>query len=309
LRISKAIYLKGEPIELRLISNRPNAVAVLSIAKGFEILLSQTVRLRNGKAYVVLPYRPEFNDVLSISALMSGAGNPNLANSRSVIYPRDNELKVDVALDRTQYRPGDEATARFRALTGEGLPVESALGISVVDRAVEERARTNGEFGSIRHHDFVRSYLQDSQNVAGITVRDLRKLDVTQPISAELQLAAEILLLNGGYQPRAETSGDSNYDQRYIFNDLMQQTLRPLRASLDSHYDKTREYPRDRESLDRILNIAEIKFEDLRDPWGNNFRVEFTTSRERDYLNLLCAGADKKFGTADDFPIPINGWF
>ena len=308
LRMSKAIYLKGEPIELRLISNRPNAVAVLSVAKGFEILLSQTVRLRNGKAYVVLPYRPEFNDVLSISALIIGERDSNSANSRSVIYPHDPELKLDVALDRAEYRPGDEATARFRALTGEGLPVESVLGISVVDRAVEERARTNGEFGSIRRHDFVRSYLQDSQNVAGITERDLRKLDVKQPISAELQLAAEILLLNGGYQPRAETSGDFNYDQQRIFNDLTQRTLRPLRVALDRHYDKTGEYPRNREALDRILNIAELKFDDLRDPWGNSFHAEFSTSRERDHFNVQSAGADKKFGTADDFPIYITGW-
>ncbi|HQR33811.1 MAG TPA: MG2 domain-containing protein, partial [Blastocatellia bacterium] len=308
LRMSKAIFLKGEPIELRLISNRPNAVAVLSVAKGFEILLSQTVRLRNGKAYVVLPYRPEFNDVLSISALIIGERDSNSANSRSVIYPHDHELKLDVALDRAEYRPGDEATARFRALTGEGLPVESALGISVVDRAVEERARTNGEFGSRQRHDFVRSYLQDSQSVAGITVRDLQKLDVTQPISAELQLAAEILLLNGNYQPRPQTSGDFNYDQQRIFNDLTQRTLRPLRVALDRHYDKTGEYPRNRESLDRILNIAELKFDDLRDPWGNSFRAEFSTSRERDHFNVQSAGADKKFGTADDFPIYITGW-
>lgn len=308
LRMNKAIYLKGEPIELRLVSNRPNAVAVLSVAKGFEILHSQTVRLRNGRAFVVLPYRPEFNDVLSISALLSGERDSGQANFRSVIYPRDNELKVDVALDRAEYRPGDEATARFRALTGEGLPVESALGVSVVDRAVEERARTNGEFGSMRGHDFVRSYLQDSQNVAGITVRDLRKLDVKQPISAELQLAAEVLLLNGGYQPRAETSGDFNYDQQRVFNDLTQRTLRPLRLALDRHYDKTGEYPRNRESLDRILNIAELKFDDLRDPWGNSFRAEFGTSSERDYFNVQSAGADKKFGTADDFPIYITEW-
>ncbi|MGH9802626.1 MAG: hypothetical protein ACRD82_19850, partial [Blastocatellia bacterium] len=136
LRLNKVIYTKGEPIELRLVSNQPNAVAVLSVVKGFEVLHSQIVRLRNGRAFVVLPYRPEFNDELSLSAIVSGEGNPNFANCRLVMYPHDRELKLDVSLDRAEYRPGNEATARFRALTGEGLPAESVLGVSVVDRAV-----------------------------------------------------------------------------------------------------------------------------------------------------------------------------
>ncbi len=307
LRMSKAIYLKGEPIELRLISNQPNAVAVLSVAKGVEVLHSQIVRMRNGRAFVVLPFRPEFNDVLSISAIPEG-NSGSRQHSRSVIYPYDHELKLDVALDRAEYRPGDEATARFRALTGEGLPVESALGVSVIDRAVEERARTNSEFGSVRRHDFVRSYLQDSQSVAGITVRDLRKLDVSQPISAELQLAAEVLLLNGGYQPRVETSGDFSNDQRQVFRELIDRNLRGLRIALGRQHDKTGEYPRDRETLDRILTIAELNFEELRDPWGNAFRPQFSASREYDYFSLQCAGADKKFDTRDDFPIYISQW-
>ncbi|MGH9799470.1 MAG: carboxypeptidase-like regulatory domain-containing protein, partial [Blastocatellia bacterium] len=178
----------------------------------------------------------------------------------------------------------------------------------VVDRAVEERVRTNGEFGSARQHDFVRWYLQDSGNVAGITVRDLRKLDVSQPISAELQLAAEVLLLNKGYQPPARTSSDFNYDQRQVFKDLIDSNLKPMRFALGRQYGRNGEYPRDRESLDRILNLAELRFDELRDPWGGGFRAEFDTLRESDRFSLLCAGTDKKFGTVDDFPVFIAAW-
>ncbi|MFN0107638.1 MAG: MG2 domain-containing protein [Blastocatellia bacterium] len=308
LRMNKAIYLKGEPIEVQLIANQPNAVAVLSVIKEFEILHSQLVRMRNGKAFVVLPYQAEFNDLLSISAIPEGSGNGR-QNSRSIIYPRDRELNLGISFDRAEYRPGDDARVRLRALTGEGVPVESALGVTVIDRGVEERVRTNGDFGgAIGQHNFVKNYLRESNIVAGVSVRDLRKLDVSQPISAELQLAAEVLLLNGGYQPRVETSGDFNSNQQYVFQELIQQTLRPLRAALNRHYERTNEYPRDRESLDRILNIAELGGDKLRDPWGNNFRAEFSSSRERDYLSLQCAGADKKFGTADDFSTFVDGW-
>ncbi|MFN0107640.1 MAG: MG2 domain-containing protein, partial [Blastocatellia bacterium] len=307
LRMNKAIYLKGEPIEVQLISNQPNVVAVFSVMKEFEILHSQLVRMRNGKAFVVLPYRPEFNDVLSISAIPEGSGSDG-QNSRSIIYPRDRELNLGISFDRAEYRPGDDATVRFRALTGEGLPVESALGVKVIDRAVEERARTNGDLGgAIGQHDFVKNYLRESNSIAGISVRDLRKLDLSQPISAELQLTAEVLL-HGGYQPRVVNSGDFNSDQQYVFRELIQEMLRPLRAALNRHYERTNEYPRDRESLNRILKIAGLGGDQMRDPWGMEFRTEFGSARERDYLSLKCAGADKKFGTADDFSTSVDGW-
>lgn len=306
LHPNKTLYAKGEPIELSLASNRPNAIAVLSVTKGFEVLHSQLVRLRNGRAFVVLPYRPEFNNELSLSAFPDGE-NSSRNNSHSVMYPRDGELKFNLSLDRSEYHPGDEATARFRALTAEGLPVESVLGVSVVDRAVDERVRTNGEFGS-RRYDFVRWYLQDSGSIAGISTRDLRKLDMSQPISADLQLVAEMLLRDGNYQPHVETSSDFSSDPLSLFKDVIDNNLRPLRFALGKQYDRNGEYPRNRETLDRILTIAELKLEDVRDPWGTQFRPVFITVRERDFFSLQCAGADKKFETEDDFTIPAASW-
>jgi len=309
---NKAIYRAGEPMEIRLTASKPNASVVLNVTREFQVLHSQFVQLRNGRAFVVLPYRSEFRDGLTIS-VTSGDDEyccENYPGARpQVMYPRDRELKLDVRLSAAQYRPGDDARASFRVLDPAGRPVESALGVSIVDRAVEERARTDSEFSRNRNHfSFFNQYAGSNETIAGVTLRDLQKLDLTQPISPELQLAAEILLRDGGYVPKVESSEEYSRNQQQVFGELTRQHFVPLQDALDKHLQKNSEYPKNRASLDDILNIAEISFDGLRDPWGVAYRAEFRTERERDHFNALSAGADKKFGTADDFTAFNHNW-
>ncbi|HMX25178.1 MAG TPA: MG2 domain-containing protein, partial [Blastocatellia bacterium] len=309
----KAIYRPGEPLEIRLTASEPNTSAVLNLTRDFQILHSQFVQLRNGKATVTLPYRREFKDALTISAAGSDEDGSccgrSVNQSRSVIYPRDRELKLDVRLSAEQYRPGDDARASFRVLDSAGRPVESALGVSVVDRAVEARARTDSEFSRNRNRfSFFGQYFGDNESIAGVTFRDVQKLDLTQPISEDLQLAAEILLRDFGYAPKVETGDDYSRNQEHVFSKLTERQFAPLREALDKHSKKFGDYPKDRASLDKILNIAEINFDNLRDPWGNPYRAEFSTERERDIVRALSAGADKKFDTADDFTAFNHSW-
>ncbi|MEP7338041.1 MAG: MG2 domain-containing protein [Acidobacteriota bacterium] len=308
----KAVYRAGEAIEVYLAASKSNVAVVLNVSRELQVLHSQLVRLRNGKAFVVLPYRTEFKDELTISvAGDDGEGDAccnDYHNGRHrVIYPRDHELKLDVRMSAAEYRPGEEARASFRVLDANGRPVESALGVSVIDRAVEERARTDSEFGERRHYGFA-SQLFNSQSLAGFTVRDLCKLDLSQPVPDELQLIAEILLREGGYIPRVESSEQYLRDQQRVFSALTQRQFTPLQGALNKQLQKTGEYPRDRTSLERILNVAEINFEVLRDPWGVPYRTGFGTERERDYFTAISAGADKKFDTGDDFTAFSKSW-
>lgn len=309
----KAIYRPGEPLEIRLTASQPKTSAVLSLTREFQVLHSQFVQLRNGKATVILPYRGEFKDALTISAVGSDEDGSccgrNGNQSRSVIYPRDRELKLDVRLSAQQYRPGDDARADFRVFAPNGRPVESALGVSIVDRAVEERARTDSEFSRNRNRfSFFGQYFGDNESIAGVTLRDLQKLNLTQPISEDLQMAAEILLRDFGYIPKVETGEEYSRNQQYVFRELTERQFAPLREALDKHSKKFGEYAKDRASLDKVLNIAEINFDKLRDPWGNPYRTDFSTERERDLFSAISAGADKKFDTGDDFTAFNHSW-
>jgi hypothetical protein len=311
----KAIYRPNEPVEVQIKSNAENALAILSVTRDLEVVHSQAVKLRGGKAFVVIPYRPAFSGEVGVAVTVEAADADGeyhstraSSDSRAVMYPRDRELKLDVRMSATEYRPGDDGRASFRVTTAEGRPLESVLGVTVIDQAVEERARTDNEFNGRRHYNFTGYYLDTGSGLAGVTVRDLRKLDVTQPISAELQLIAEILLLEYGYQPRIETSSEYQRDPKEVFKVFIGRQFMSVSHSLDEYFEKTGEYPLSRAALNDILRFDKINFDAMLDPWGTPYLASFTAEREFDYLHAISAGADKKFNTADDFTAFTKSW-
>jgi hypothetical protein len=313
VQTNKTLYRAGEPIEVQLVSNQSDVTAVLTVSQETRAIYSQVVRLRNGRAFVVIPYRREFSDEVLISAYADNGPDNEYdvyrSYSRSVLFPRDRELKLNVKLDRAEYRPGEEARASFRVTTADGRPMESALGVAVIDRAVEERARTDQEFSGRRgFYDFIGAYLNMHEGLAGVTRRDLNRLDLAQPLPDGLELVAEILLRNHGYTPRVFSSDRFTRDQRRVFSYLIEQQFGTLRESLRSQYHDTGAYPTDQTALRRFLNEVGVGFDELRDPWGLPYRTSFITVRERDVLKIICAGADKKFDTEDDFAAFETGW-
>jgi hypothetical protein len=309
IETGKTIHREGEPIEIQIVANRPLPSAILSVSQDLQILHSQAVRLRNSRAFVVLPWRKEFKDVLSVNVFSEMNGEEFRSISRSVIYPRDRELRLNASLNRPVYRPGEEARANFRVLSPDGRPVEGALGVAVIDRAVEERARADREFsGRGFYYDYLASYFDGYDKLAGFSVRDLRKLDLSKPLPAGLDIVAEVLLHGDVYWPRLYTGSRYNTDQRAIFSSVIDAALQPVETALKLHYDGTGEYPQDEDSLRRILKAGHKDFDSLLDPWDRPHRAEFSTERDTDVLKINCSGADKKFGTADDFTAMKTGW-
>lgn len=303
---NRTLYRAGEPIEVQLVSNQADVTAVLSVSQQMQTLHSQVVRLRRGRAFVVIPYRREFSDEVLISAHADSETGDEYrdyySSSRSVLYPRDRELRLKVKLDRAEYRPGEEAQAVFRVTSADGRPLAGALGVTVIDRAIEERARTDQEFSGRRgFYDFIGAYLSAYDSLAGVTRRELNKLNLAQPLPDGLELVAEILLRDRGLAPRVFSSDRYSRNQRWVFNPLIEPQLSPVRTTLDARYQKTGEYPRQQATLRQMLSAAGISADELRDPWGVPYRASFATVREHDVFNLISAGADKQFETADDF--------
>ncbi len=307
---NKTLYRAGEPLEIELTSNVSNASAILSVMRDLQLVHSQAVRLRKGRAFVVLPYRAEFKDELTIS-VQGGEGeinNEHFRGSRRVLYPRDRELKLDVRLDKTSYRPGEEARTTLRVLTPAGRMVESALGVSIIDQAVLERARTDQEFGTRRgRQDYLRSYLGEYDSFAGVTKRELLKLDLSRPLPDGLELIAEILLREGGYEPRL-LGDESLRSQQTVFDGLLTAQLKPVDAVLQSGRVPIGEHPTSPLAFKKLLAQAGINFDELRDPWGTGYHASFLVRNDHDVVELLSAGADKRFDTADDFTVKEWRW-
>ena len=85
---------------------------------------------------------------------------------------------------RDTYRPGEDAQLNFSVRSAEDRSQESALGVVVLDQAVVERFRTDQEFGgqSYGFDNAIQRFLGFEDQLAGVSVRDLQRLDTSRPI-------------------------------------------------------------------------------------------------------------------------------
>jgi hypothetical protein len=312
----KALYRAGEPIKARLTSNLPRSNWIVDLTRGSRLLATRAVQLKEGHADIAFPFDQEFGDELMIVAYPAfGEGRDawNEAGVARVLYPRDRELKVDVKFDQASYRPGDEARVDLRALTPQGRAAESALGVVIFDKAVEERTRTDQEFSgrSFGFYDCFRDLLGAGDSLAGFTRRDLDRIDLSKPLPEGLELVAEILLNQHDYgydRPEFFGSDEFETDPAWVFRHAISAKLKPLEDALDSQYKSKSIYPVDETTLRRQTLLAGIEFDELRDPWGTPLRPKFSVGGAYDLFDLISAGPDKRFDTDDDFSAFSKSW-
>lgn len=307
IQTNKSIYRPGEAIEVLVTATGQPARLFIDVAQNWKLIHSQTIPLRNGRGRFTLPFMPAYTDEVTIAAYGDTASRTFVAGARTVLFPKPNGLMLDVKPNRSQYRPGEEASVEFLVRRGDGQPAESALGVSVIDRAVEERARTDAEFtgGFNLARAFYRLWGYE-QAIAGITRRDLERVDLTKPIPDDLQLLAEILLLRRGYYPEKTRGSIGSAHQE--FQHIIDAQIEPLRAALESRYARKQQYPTNVAMLTRELAEFGLDFAQMRDPWGVGYIPKFSVSNDRDALRLFSAGPDKRVGTADDFTVAELDW-
>jgi hypothetical protein len=304
----KLIYSPGDPITILVTSSRPELNAVVDVAHDNNILSSQTVQLHDGRASLTIPYKPEFKDQIAIAAYQDFAESQSMISTRTVLFPVDRELKVEAQPTAVSYRPGAEAQVNLRVRGAGEHPEASALGLVVVDKAVEERFRSDRGYG-LGFYGSMQSILGNDDEVAGLTLKDIQRSFLARQMTGDLELVAEVLLnQHRNYYPIFFGNDSYEKDQQKVFGDSVRQQIAEMKAALVTRYLKTGEYPNSAETLQRELAVLGIDFDKLRDPWGNPFRAVFSIERENEVLSLSTAGPDKRFGSADDLTIEASRW-
>lgn len=314
----KALYRAGEPIAVTVESSKKSAELVVQAETRTQVIDSRVVRLQQGRAAFTIPYSAEMREDVAIFAYDLARAEARVHwyfwetafGSRTVLYPQKHGLNLSVQFDHASYKPGQEAQARLRVRRIGGSGTESALGISIVDSAVEARARTELEFGRSGGWDRSRGFWFRYDTIAGVTREDLNNVDLTEPIPPDFDLLAEVLLSTGGHNFGMEVQNSASDEAaEYVFRSEMAKALDPLFAAFKQAAERTGEYPHDDKALDALLAKEGIVRSSLHDPWGLNYRAEFSAASEReDKLAFISAGPDKTFGTADDFEAKSTSW-
>ncbi|MDM7921421.1 MAG: MG2 domain-containing protein, partial [Pyrinomonadaceae bacterium] len=208
----KTIYKPGEEIEVRIATSIKRGMAYVDVVSGWSVVDSRFVQIKDGRGRLKIPYRNSFKGELTIAAFIEDPEDTDelVHTSRGVVFPFKQGVTVEANFDKAVYKPNEDVKLDIGVKDVGGNALESALGVVVVDRAVEERARTDAEFGGT----FSRfgSWLGYGKGFGSVNIKDINELDLRKPISPEMQLVAEVMLHDAYYSPNVFRS-ESFYDE------------------------------------------------------------------------------------------------
>ena len=220
---NKTLFKQGDPIDVSIRTNTPDETFIVDAVQDFRTIASQRIRIHGGYgALEFLPNEAFQNEVKIVAYALGVATNDSafdstISGERTVFFPKDDELKVDVKLAKASYKPGDDATAYLRVTGADGEEEKTVVGLAVVDEAVEQLEKTESEFGPAYSGGGYWSPRENPEEIAGIAERDLMKLDMSRPIPEGLDLVAEVLLRDGSTGLNTFDRDSQPHDLRKMF--------------------------------------------------------------------------------------------
>lgn len=304
----KPLYGPGESIRATVESSTDNSFANLEVIHDGVVLRTFHMRIsKNKKTTIVVPVAPDVRgEVHLIAYSLSGRENQNYRVPQAmltVLYPEDRELKVTLHPSKNVYRPG-EAVEVNAHVSGASGAASGALGVTVIDKAVEERIRTDAEFDD-RWGRYWWNWAQwgYGDSIAGVTLRDLNRIDATRPLPAGFDLVAEALL-DSRYYPEMNLEGFSSDDhEEVILREAMDKSLAPLAKAMREKNFPSGLLPSPAVAVKNFAAEAGLPKEILLDSWGQEYAVEFEVQGSYFQLRFTSAGPDKKPGTPDDIAL------
>jgi A-macroglobulin TED domain/Alpha-2-macroglobulin family/Carboxypeptidase regulatory-like domain/MG2 domain/A-macroglobulin receptor binding domain/Alpha-2-macroglobulin bait region domain len=306
----KALYRSGDPIDVSLTSDDANATVEVGADSQWRFIASQMVHLHDGKAAITLGASDQFEGPVTIYAYELGKrpkgyfGDTYAQGTHTVLFPHDTSLKVDVRMSKSTYRPGEEAEANFHVQSADGGSAESALGIVAVDKAVEERERSDADLQNPWQYVAFSTDWSDSFNLSGVSRADLNKIDLSKPLPPGFDLLAEILLQSGADMGQFDDSGGEP-NLHTLFSSAIDPPLAPVLAALRAQIEKDSN-PEGANGIREFLGTTNLG--DLQDPWGTAYGVAIEPSGTDYKISITSAGPDQKMGSGDDFEVASEAW-
>ena len=135
LRAERATYEVGETLRLEALLTGDATTVYLDVARARQLVSTLAAPVVDGRAVFALDLDAALVGALELRAYALLPDGGTVADSRIVVVDAPRRVTVDVTADQAQYRPGE--TARLRVETArDGAPVQSVLGIAVIDASV-----------------------------------------------------------------------------------------------------------------------------------------------------------------------------
>jgi A-macroglobulin complement component/alpha-2-macroglobulin family protein/MG2 domain-containing protein/A-macroglobulin receptor len=135
LRTGAPVYEAGDTAAVEVIAPGARQVFLDVIQEG-QTILTRTLRVKEGRATMALDLPVEVAGTLKLHAYRLGDWGEWIGRDLLLIVRAAKQLEVAVTTDRDVYRPGEDATLRFRVTDEHGEALPAALSLAGVDEAV-----------------------------------------------------------------------------------------------------------------------------------------------------------------------------
>lgn len=309
LSLDEALLEPGRPIRAHYRAAAPDGAAVrLELLSDSQALCSTASVLSARSASLELEVPRAAAGTLLLRALhFDGAGRPLGGDVRLVLVSPPGDIDLTVSADQAVYGPRDTAALTFRAKDRMGRPAIAALSAVAVDKGLElfgleqpgiERAvaRLGPSWAKVE------TPVPDWAREALLAAGDRRRLELLASAAA---LSLEL--------PKpSETGPERLTAARRAFTAQLQRRADALGKALSTYYREKKAARGKAMTTDALIAGGAFAADQLVDPWGLAVRPTWKPDAEccEHGFELISAGADGRFGTADDVAVAaeFSGW-
>ena len=307
LRTDKSILKVGEKLQLTGICAGKSGSLFIDIIKSKQTIFTDTVQLKKGKAVLSFEASPDMAGTLEVHAYRILPSEEIVRDVRSIIVLPADDLKIKANLDQLEYKPGQEAKVQFQVTDSSQRPVACALGLAIVDESVFALSELQPGLERI-YFTLEKELMEPKYEIHGLTPTGLIQEEQRAPLTENHQRMAGMILAS--FDRQTEFSLDVNaYQDKLakietkVLEDIQKKSDK-LRKALQSYRRDTGKELTTSDSTSELVSRNYLSASDLKDPWGTDYKLETYGQKNYAYFNLVSAGPDKKFGTADDLNNP-----
>jgi hypothetical protein len=149
ISVAHTLLKPGQPIEAALHGPVGSTIDV-EVLSDDGVLAQLQVRMRHAEEPLTIAANTAFHGLIGLQAYSMNSDEEGYRWHRStgykaVLYPEDRELKLKLTGLQPSYLPGAEVEAGLAIHDASGSAAPGALGVAVIDTAVEQRAETEEE--------------------------------------------------------------------------------------------------------------------------------------------------------------------
>jgi 5-hydroxyisourate hydrolase-like protein (transthyretin family) len=150
LRADRAAYVVGETMHLVALTPVQSGSVYLDIVKAGQTLSTRSAPVQDGKAEFAVDVTPDLYGTLELHAYKVLLDGTIVRDTRLVVVDAPNDVDIAIAADKDTYLPGEMATVDFHTADAQNsTPVQTALGIAIVDESVFALQRQDPGFAKL----------------------------------------------------------------------------------------------------------------------------------------------------------------